>query len=1822
MAGINSSRRRFIKVIGLSSASLLSVGKILALELGDDQLEQLEAQMDAAFDSNPHFQLIDNSLLHLHFYFVNVRKTRHHLQPATAGSPSYMIIRLPQLHVSERGFWDDDWNQDTRNKPGASLSGYSYLAFRLWPPIARPGKTVRPQMIPFTLENLLNWNDSASFDLITLVEWFSLKGIADQQLQFRDYVHNLGDFIKNKVWSSADLAAGTPQTSTEPADPIYRKYKSIVTKLLDGNVLPGDAAQSQSAGFIPVTFLEVPQGAATSPYTRNAQQNQKTFWPNRPVNQRKPKPGTRKYEVWNNQFFYQSKNPKGTPPAGQTWSVITPSFRIMGIISDFAPTAPTAFTCDSETETSNNTLPSLLDKAELTFLTQLAKNETAGQTLDFTDPAFDIQELNGLFITGLGVIAHFKYNNVAKKPPGIDLIEYEHIITEGRDILIRVSRLGFNSKTGHPYKHVIEGRRKITTVLDAVKGGSLQFAPQQASFIELKQYCECLEKDISYLDRPVDGPAGSAWSDTLFEPIPALTTDNPLIRPVFSNPAINCHYRRQPHKKMTIVEKQRVPIKVLRDTVMEGNVCDIETNATWFWPILEKPQYQNGDLDTTVPLADYFNCEYTAGDWDDKPVDARTPFIFIRASLLELNTAAIIADRTAAYNNYFKGTFQAGIPTDPAQQVLIDRRKTFLNNQKLAYVSSTLPDGTVSNNTVIETLFTDSYFRHRATNGAAANTVKYVVFPQLLRWNGYSDHLSDLTYTRTTQVLEYHENYVSYGASEPSGNHGLIAYANTDTFMANAEEAANNTYTAIKNALQEAKDKLGNLVVPDISPDTISQGKFGLTLPKGINDTINGGQATLNALGQLASLSPLAILRGKLSEILGGIDLTGILNELLPQDDNPFFQISNAINTISSEITDSPVYQAIQTEIKNVQTQIQGLIDAYSQADTKLKNTQATLQNAVYQISQAIPNSDQLDNLVKQQFEQLRTQAWQFALTELHAQDVSDKINQLTATAKDFINQEITIMSDAFATKYQELMAFETSAQQYVAALQAELVALPPAISAPLIDKINEIAGNSLIANVIGDNAIGYTMINGPQANIDAFLQPIYGALLSVTPDKIPITVAFGGQNVTLYYETSTWALSATAGANTEPVTSLTDLTKTGYLQLQQKLNDLTILIQNNNRTSGISVPAVTALQQLYATYSPKFTALTTASAGNSTTLDGYSAALTSWINEFQPLLNTTTAAGLSAKGQNIAQQLNILIKKISPYVDFLRRIDPYFYYTQQQQLSKDIADIQRRFLQPFYDLFVQFQSQIGALYQQYVPVITAYRAAVVAFKSNQNSTTLGTLNAAREAYITFNNSIPPSLKQTVTKITTQYIQSNPTLSALYNSVYGQNGLASQITGLQADYTQKYNTYLATVQAQAGEIEGNITDAITNFINEHQDDIELINEARNLLQLLQAIKQQDVTYTWQTTAFKDVTLGILAFHNYSDPPTTLTVDVKATVYFTPGKLPPTIQKVTSYSSNTLTNFGITFFSILTVAFNEVSFIAGTDVGTQYNVKIKSVQFDGALSFVQAFEQYLQTIDKALIIQLKADHVGLTYSLPLPSIETPAFSFFNLSLNFGLELYFDKRPLQFTFSLATAESKFGISATIYAGFGFFTLIADTKNGIVGIDCALEAGAWAGISIGPISGEVKLAFGFRYTKDQSNVRLEGYIVAEGRLSVWILEVSARIYLGVVSENSYVEGECTVSYSVKVGLISKSFSGSFHKSIAGASSQNQQSVSENIRQYRTHYQQTVAALQLPHAHAFNQLSDADFDKKLAAMHQQQVTLTYPVSEWEWNEFMDSYK
>lgn len=1821
MMGINvfMDRKKFIKITAITSAGLLPVAAYLAKELKENKLNHI---FDADFNKALNFYIIDNNLLNLHFYFINVKKSGSSLVPASSDTnlKSFMIVRLPQMHLSEKGYWYKNWNDSKERLPDATLSGYSYLAFQLWPDKPTEDKKAKKphpnKKLRFTLENVLNWNDENNFELITLVEWFDLK--KSDILAFSNY-KKCDDFNKQKVWhlSAEEVAKEYSEPyyvkeSYEPTNSFnYKKYKSLIRHFLDQNL---ENNIPSGNNFIPITFLEFPQGAILVPIARDetgalAKQDNKPskqFWQNKFVNQKKVDFGYRKYEVWNNTLFYKTKIKAKEESNKPTFKIETPSFRIAGLITKRDVVCPDLKekTCQEANEDGEkqNFLPSLLDKTELAFLTQFAMGEADFEKIDFRDKKFDIKESNGLFFTGLGIITHLKYYN-EDAPIGIDLIEYEHIITQGRDIFIKVARIGIHNKNGKRYKHVIEGKRKIETEIKDPATGQITYTFSQGatSFIELKQYCECIEKKKNY-EFP-EKPTKDEWDASNF--INSLSASpNPIFQPAISN---NSHYRRYSWKEIRTIEKKRIPIEPFQDQTDGQPIANPEC-ALWFWPVLEG----------TLLNPKYFHSVFDADDWDSGTLNLATPFIFIRKSVIESGNSTEIRNLT---NSYFKHI------SDESNDPINVRRRIIVNNQKIAYTKSLQTRDTSSlngqelNNAlneskskthILETDFIETYFDFSKqsvfTAGNPFAKVRFPLLPQVLRAKVFVDHIRDLTQQKIPSVIEYHENYIKYefiesiadpidATKKQYANAAKQILANTDAFIGRKivdgietwiepyEEQANQSYKQIKNALQEAKDKLGNLAVPDIVPDTISLEKFGVTLPKGINDSIAKGKIVLSdasaGLQKIASFNPRELLRGKLSDVCG-LDLTAILDELLPagSDNNqtPLFEINKTLGTIEKVVLESPIYKAIVEGKKKLQIADpldggklkypQELIEEYEKKIIELRNTieeeRLKVNKKIKELSNEIPNAEELDNLVKSLFEQYRTQAFQALLSKIPFEDIATKVDTIKAEADKYFAEEKNLLKEEFEANRAKLVGFFKEYEKEITLINS------------LPDLIKAINGIDIKADEI-------KKIDGIDIKdyLTTKLKPYYDTTdfcgfsdkLKNLFDTIPDTKKIDVAGEVIYYvidnkksiDSITYELTKDSNKG-NPLLVFNDVANGKFVQVENKVNTLKAFVVKNINGNSFQQKAATQIQSLVKNYTLTLDkAEKEVKKFQNDELGKISSEIENWKNRSSEYLKN--AQNISAEAKDALIKVQGIISKGNPYLDILRKCDPYFYYLEQQRLKKEIDDVEMRFKEKYFSWYLGKKNDVEKIVNAYKIESKKYSDAIADIQ------TIGQdkLNEIRTKFIKYRSDAIDKLNKKSDEIIQELIKSDEfkELKKIFDEL---NTAKAKIQSTEDDLKKYILNYKSILQQQATDYAKQLDQKVKDYIDEQENKLidavgadnilaiqENINEAKNIYLLLTSIKQQDLTYKWSTDRFRDINFGIVSFKKFSNPDTTLKVDVKATTYFTSGKFPPVVEKVVTYSENRFTNFGISFFNCLTVGFNEISFIAGSDRSTHFDVKIKDVKFDGALSFVQAFEKWLQTMGKGLILQVHGDHAALGYSLAIPAIKTPGFNIFNLSLNFDLRVYFDKRPLRFGFSLARPDSKFGIAVGIYAGFGFFGIVADPKKGIVEIDCALEAGAWAGISFGPFSGEVKLAFGFRYTKNEFGVRIEGYIVAEGRLSFWIIEVAARIYLGVVSENSYVEGVCTVTYSVKIGFIKKSFSGSFHKKIAGAKSNN----SENSRQ-----------------------------------------------------------
>jgi hypothetical protein len=328
-----------------------------------------------------------------------------------------------------------------------------------------------------------------------------------------------------------------------------------------------------------------------------------------------------------------------------------------------------------------------------------------------------------------------------------------------------------------------------------------------------------------------------------------------------------------------------------------------------------------------------------------------------------------------------------------------------------------------------------------------------------------------------------------------------------------------------------------------------------------------------------------------------------------------------------------------------------------------------------------------------------------------------------------------------------------------------------------------------------------------------------------------------------------------------------------------------------------------------------------------------------------------------------------------------------------------------------------------------------------------------------------------------------------------------------------------------------------------------QQALEAYEQARRFLA---TPMRKDLAYDWQTADFVDVNLGFVRFIPQQDPPTRLKLHSSTSVILDASQLPAVTTSVVARTETSVTNFALSFLGVLTIDFAYIAFQAGSGRSSDLDVRIRGVRFEGPLTFIQALQDTLAGLVDAFLPLIQDRRVTISYQSPPFDAGAPGFIFLNLSFGISLDLFFDRRPMRATFRLAQPENKAMVAAGVYGGAFFMSLTVTPTQGVVEIEMALEMGALLAFSLGPVRGFVRFMAGLYYLKRESLVVMEGYFIAEGILRVWFLQVSARLYMGIRSYGGYVEGKCTVSYSVKIGFLRKSFSSTYVKQIAGTASQ----------------------------------------------------------------------
>jgi hypothetical protein len=393
------------------------------------------------------------------------------------------------------------------------------------------------------------------------------------------------------------------------------------------------------------------------------------------------------------------------------------------------------------------------------------------------------------------------------------------------------------------------------------------------------------------------------------------------------------------------------------------------------------------------------------------------------------------------------------------------------------------------------------------------------------------------------------------------------------------------------------------------------------------------------------------------------------------------------------------------------------------------------------------------------------------------------------------------------------------------------------------------------------------------------------------------------------------------------------------------------------------------------------------------------------------------------------------------------------------------------------------------------------------------------------------------------------------------------------------DQYQKYRKQYEDIRNAIANLDVFVKGFIQSKIKELKDDIEeqkkelmrhlvnstgyqkaqrLIMSIERMISMLRGVHNQKLEYDYSTNKFKNATIGVIQF---TPKNTSLTVHVEYGAELAVDAFSGSARIARQYfkTSSTLTDFKLGLLGLLHVDFEKVEFVSGSEVKDDFKVLIRDVQFAGCLSFVQAFQEYLSTLNDNLVFNIDSKGASIGYGFTIPDFSAGYFNFFNLSLTGLLTLPFDpKQALQMNFGIGSPLNKFGLTVSgIFGGQGFFNVIAEPKRGIVGLELCLEFGAIFHLNLSVARGNAYLVGGIYIKRLNGVYQIKAYILCVGRFNVLSLfSASITFYMGLEGNSHVLVGRCSVKvtkhftrwYSVSVWC-------AMEKTIQGARSRSDQ-------------------------------------------------------------------
>jgi hypothetical protein len=256
-------------------------------------------------------------------------------------------------------------------------------------------------------------------------------------------------------------------------------------------------------------------------------------------------------------------------------------------------------------------------------------------------------------------------------------------------------------------------------------------------------------------------------------------------------------------------------------------------------------------------------------------------------------------------------------------------------------------------------------------------------------------------------------------------------------------------------------------------------------------------------------------------------------------------------------------------------------------------------------------------------------------------------------------------------------------------------------------------------------------------------------------------------------------------------------------------------------------------------------------------------------------------------------------------------------------------------------------------------------------------------------------------------------------------------------------------------------------------------------------------------------------------------------------------------------------------SFIQIWFQNFAFTSKSGSKTKVDVSVGTVNFAGALSFVNTLEDFLQDLgNSGLSINVTPTQVDASMSLSLPDVAVGVFSLSGISFSSGLTIPFLGNPALLTFGFATQDNPFVLTVCMFGGGGFLSLGLGFA-GVQTVQASFEFAGQFALDIGVASGGVTVAAGVYYSYSVADgTTLTGFVRITGEVEVLgIISISAELDLSLtyVSDNgtNSVQGTATLKVSISICFFSVTVPLTVTKQFSGGSSSPSGSARNGVAQ-----------------------------------------------------------